>query len=129
MAADIRIGKVSSVNYDDGLVRVTYPDKDDSTTTEIPVFSFTDEYKMPKVDSKVLVIHLSDGSSAGVVLGHFWDSGNKPPEAGSNEFHKELADNYGDATVHCKDRKITIYGDIIELKADTKIILNAPTVE
>ena len=41
----IRIGRVSSVNYDEGMISVTYPDLDDSTTDEFPVFSFTDEYK------------------------------------------------------------------------------------
>ena len=74
----IRIGKVSSVNAGSGMVRVTYPDKDDSVTAELPVFSFTDEYKMPKVGSQVLVVHLSNGTSAGVCLGHYWNKSNKP---------------------------------------------------
>ena len=56
--SEIRIGKVSSVNYAQGMIRVTYPDRDNSVTAEIPMFSFTDEYKMPKVGSQVLVVHL-----------------------------------------------------------------------
>ena len=62
----IRIGRVSSVNYDEGMISVTYPDLDDSTTDEFPVFSFTDEYKMPGIGQEVLVIHLSTGSLLGL---------------------------------------------------------------
>ena len=38
----IRIGRVSSVNYKSGMVKVTYPDLDDSVTDDFPVFSLTD---------------------------------------------------------------------------------------
>ena len=43
----IRMGKVSSIDYANGMISVTYPDLDNSTTDTFPVFSLTDEYKMP----------------------------------------------------------------------------------
>ena len=45
----IRIGKVSSVDYGSGMIKVTYPDLDNSVTDDLPYLTFNDEYKMPKV--------------------------------------------------------------------------------
>ena len=109
----VRIGKVSSVNAPDGMVRVTYPDKDDSVTAEIPMFSFTDEYKMPKVGSQVLVVHLSNGTSAGVCLGHYWNGSNTPPV--SSGFRKELGGSYGDAYISFEGGTVTIHAPTIVL--------------
>lgn len=57
----IRIGKVSSIDYANGMISVTYPDMDGATTDNFPVFSLTDEYKMPGIGQEVLVLHLSNG--------------------------------------------------------------------
>ena len=46
---NIRIGRVSSIDYGNGMISVTYPDLDDSVTDDLPVFSMGDEYKMPPV--------------------------------------------------------------------------------
>ena len=43
----IRIGKVSSVDYGSGMIKVTYPDLDNSVTDDLPYLTFIDEYKMP----------------------------------------------------------------------------------
>ena len=45
--SEIRIGRVSSVDYESGMVRVTYRDKDDSVTINLPTMNFNDEYRMP----------------------------------------------------------------------------------
>lgn len=63
----IRIGKVSSVDYGSGMIKVTYPDLDNSVTDDLPYLTFNDEYKMPKVGASVLVVHLSNGSAMGIV--------------------------------------------------------------
>ena len=48
MANDIfRVGKVSSIDYAAGLVRVAYPDKDNSVTAPLPMLCT--EYNMPQV--------------------------------------------------------------------------------
>ena len=62
----VRFGKISSVNYEAGTVRVVYHEKDDCVTSEIPLLSF--EYMMPEVDDAVLVLHLSNGAEVGVVI-------------------------------------------------------------
>lgn len=99
----IRVGNVSSINYKKGLIEVTYPDLDDSVTDALPVFNFTGEYKMPKVGDEVLVIHLSNGESAGIVMGRFWEEDNLPPAYGQNFFRKELGEDYGEAFIQYKD--------------------------
>ena len=38
----IRIGKVSSVDYGSGMIKVTYPDLDNSVTDDLPYLTFKD---------------------------------------------------------------------------------------
>lgn len=102
----IRIGRVSSVNDTSGLVSVTYTGLDDSTTDEFPVFSFTDEYKMPGIGQEVLVLHLSNGQSAGIVMGRMWNNQNQPPKSENSVFRKELGKVYGEAYIEYGDGNI-----------------------
>lgn len=95
MNANIRLGKISSIDYAKGMARVVYHEKDDDVTRLIPLLSH--EYKMPPVGSQVLVVHLSNGTEAGVVLGRPWSDKNAPPEGGANLYRKDLGQNPGDA--------------------------------
>ena len=52
MAAEIRLGKISSIDYAKGMARVVYHEKDDDVTRLIPLISH--EYKMPPVGSRSL---------------------------------------------------------------------------
>ena len=79
-----RIGKVSGVDYERGMVRVTYPDREGVVTDWMPVLSLTGEYKMPPIGGSVAVCQLKTGG--GVVLGRIWDGGTKPLEAGKGLF-------------------------------------------
>lgn len=120
----IRIGKVSSINKKKGMISVTYPDLDNSTTGEFPVFSFTDEYKMPSVGAEVLVLHLSNGQSAGIVLGRFWNELNIPPIASG--FRKEMGDAYGESYMGYNNGELVIHADKIVIDG-AKIILKGNT--
>ena len=85
MADDlIRIGRVSSIDYEAGMIEVTYPDRDNAVTDAFPVLSFNSEYKMPAIGENILVLHLSNGTAAGVVLGTFWNSSNRPEVSGKD---------------------------------------------
>lgn len=90
---EIRVGKVSSVNYTAGTVRIVYPDKSEKGTAELPVFCGIGEYQMPKVDDQVLVVHLSNDSSVGIVMGRFWSGSFLPPQSGEGVYHKRLSDD------------------------------------
>lgn len=90
----IRIGRISSINPAEGLVRVTYPDLDNAVTSEIPLFMMNGEYKMPKVGSNCLVVHLSNGQAAGICLGGYWSEEDVPPETGADVFRKDMIGGY-----------------------------------
>lgn len=90
---NIRIGTVGTVNYQKAMVSVVYTDMNDLATAELPYFSFTGEYKMPKIGEQVLVLHLSNGESFGVVLGGFYSEEDIPKETGEGLFYKQLTDS------------------------------------
>ena len=57
MNANIRLGKISSIDYAKGMARVVYHEKDDDVTRLIPLLSH--EYKMPPVGSQVCLLYTS----------------------------------------------------------------------
>lgn len=118
----VRIGKVSTVNYKTGMIQVTYPEFDDSVTAEFPVLSFTDEYKMPKIGQEVLVLHLSSGQSAGILLGKYWNKGNLPPNygQGKNVFNKEIDEEFGKVYINYKDKTLTVYDEVGDVNLEIK---------
>lgn len=111
MVKAVRKGRVSSVDYDNGMISVTYPDDDDNTTVKNASFSWTDEYKMPRVGEFVLVVHETDGD-ANYVLGRLWNKRNTCLHTGSEVWRKELApnDKYGKCYMDYDDEeeKLTI---------------------
>lgn len=91
----LRIGKISSVNYKSGTARVTYEDRGDSTTNELPFLAWT--YWMPKVEDKVLVGHLSNGSTSAVILGPVWHEEHRPADFGADLYRQEMSNTPGKA--------------------------------
>lgn len=110
----IRVGRVSKIDFDNGMVAVTYPDLDDSVTSFLSVVSFNDEYKMPEVGDEVLVVHLSSGQSRGLVLGHYWNKTNLSEHTGEGVYRKEFGQDYGEAYMDY-DGELEIYAPSIRL--------------
>ena len=116
----IRIGKISSVEYDTGMVRVVYHDQDDAVSRPIPLLSF--EYLMPEVDDQVLVLHLSNGTEAGIVIGRPWSGKRKPPESGEGLYRKDFANEFGKAYLRFamqEDEKMTLHVKNLVIEADS----------
>lgn len=130
MNSDIRIGKVSEVNYDTGMLRVTYTDKGKATTAEMPFANYNDEYNMPKVGSSVIVAHLSNGSSRGVVLGTVWNRKNKPTESGESLYRKDLSKTKGAAMYRYDDDtgEYLLKAPNIEINGVNKTTVDGPRV-
>lgn len=130
---EIRVGKISSVDYTSGTVRVVYEDQDDAVTRPIPLLSF--EYLMPEVDDMVLVLHLSNGTEAGVVIGRPWSDQRVPPESGQGLYRKDFHNEVGKAflrfsekdnetmTLHVKN--LVIEAENVTAKAEKDIVLDA----
>lgn len=85
-----RIGEVSSVDAETGMVSVIYHDKDEAVTQMLPYATFNDEYKLPQIGAKVVVLHLSNGQEMGIVLGTYWNKSN--PSGIPGMYHKNLGE-------------------------------------
>lgn len=94
---DMRIGKVSSINYETGMMRVTYTDKNNSVTREFPMLNYGGQYHMPEVGQSVAVAHLSNGSSRGVILGTVWNKNNLPAEGKKGVYRQDFSKTTGAA--------------------------------
>lgn len=118
----IRVGRVSTVNYKAGTAKVVYRDRDDMVTGELPMLS--SEYLMPKPDDMVLVLHLKNAPSRGVIVGPIYNDDNRPGISGKNKYHKKLTDDVqfkadgGDFTVKTSG-KVTIDADSIVFKGSS----------
>lgn len=88
MGADIRIGTVSSIDPETGMVRVMYQDRGREVTQPLPYATFGEEFRMPAPGARVLVLHLGSGSEMGVVLGTYWNRNN--PAGNPGLYHKDL---------------------------------------
>lgn len=95
MSQVLRIGKVSSINYANGTARVTYEDRGGNTTGELPFLAWT--YWMPKIEDRVLVGALSNGSTSAVILGPVWYEGHRPAASGAGLYRQEMGSAPGEA--------------------------------
>ncbi len=120
----IRVGRVSSIDYASGMIKVVYTDKDNSVTRSIPYLNMNGEYKMPNIDDMVLVLHLSNGSAMAIVAGTFWNEANKPVEGGKGLFRKELGREPGEAYFrYDSDKKeLSIKADVIKFLTPNETI-------
>lgn len=98
-----RIGTVSSVNPETGMVSVVFEDRGGEVTELLPYATFNDEFKLPQLGAKVIVVHLSNGGEMGIVLGTYWNEYNAAGNPGI--FHKDLG---GGAYINYKDGILTI---------------------
>lgn len=98
-----RTGKVSSIDYKTGMIQVVYTDKDNAVTAKLPYANFNNEYSMPKIGEQVIVAHMSNGSSRGVVLGTMWNKKNIPEESGKGIYRKELSKTKGASYIRYDD--------------------------
>ena len=64
---------------------------------------------MPGIGQEVLVLHMSNGQSAGIVMGRYWNKGNRPPVSGENIFRKELGKAFGEAYIQYSGGNITLH--------------------
>lgn len=117
----IRTGYVSSVNAAAGKIRVAYTDSATGDSAEMPYFSFGGIYKMPQKGQMVLCLHLSNGSSSGIVLGAFWNDVNIPPVSGENAFWMDLA---AGAFLKAVGGAVTLKGSSITLSAGNNITVD-----
>lgn len=129
--SEIRVGRVSSINYESGMARVTYHDKDDSVTSEFPILTNNDEYRMPQIGQDVLVAHLSNGSSRGAIIGTLWNKKYTPNETGEELYRKDLSRKTDAAYIKYSDEtgEYLIKVANLHLNGVNKAVLDGPKLE
>lgn len=129
--SEVRFGEISSIDYDNGMARVTYRDKDQTVTADFAMLNFNDEYRMPKIGQQVVVAHLSNGSSRGVILGEIWNKKNVPREPGRQIYRKDLSHGKDIAYIRYDDRtgEYLVKAANLHLNGVNKSIFDGPEVE
>lgn len=111
----IRIGRVSSINPLKCTAKVTFPDKDDMVSDELPILTIgtnkTKAYFLPAIDTQVLCIFLPNNSGKGIndgfILGCIYSDEDMPVE--NNE--KVVSINFDDGSyIRFDNGNIEIYG-------------------
>lgn len=123
MSSEFRIGYVSSIDYENGMCEVTYPDRDDTVTDKVP-FLANREYVMPQVDDTVAVLHPADAPEDAVVLGTIWNQKKKPAEGKEKLYRKDYSNVDGQAY-----RKFDGSSKELTDKVEGKKILEAKKLE
>lgn len=115
-AAIIRLGKISSINYELGRARVLYEDRDNSVTSELPFLAW--QFNMPKINDLVVVACFSNGTVSGVILGAIYHLANKPFNGSSGLFRQEMSNTKNRAVIEYNEKtnKMFIKAPHIELE-------------
>ena len=126
----IRVGRVSKIDYTNGMISVTFPDLDDATSALLSTASFNDEYKMPEIGDNVLTVHLPSGQARGVVLGKMWnEETNKPKGSGKTKYRKEFGHTYGEAYTEFTDGgTLKLHAPAIKFETDAGSITVAEII-
>ncbi len=121
--SEVRVGYVSSIDYENGFCEVHYPDRDDTVTEMVPFLS-NREYQTPEVEDMVLVLHPGDSPEDAVVLGTIWNEKIKPVEGKKGIYRKEFSNKDGQAY-----RKFDADAKELTDKVKGKKILEAESME
>lgn len=121
--SEVRVGYVSSIDYENGLCEIHYPDRDDTVTEMVPFLS-NREYRTPEVEDMVLVLHPGDSPEDAVVVGTTWNEKNKPTEGKKGTYRKEYSNKNGQAY-----RKFDADAKELTDKVKGKKILEAESLE
>jgi phage baseplate assembly protein gpV len=120
----VKIGIVNAVYPDIGKVKVSFPDKDNRMSRELPMLNF--EYDMPEIKDQVICIFLPNGTEAGFCLGSFHSKVDPPPTTNGDLHWKVLGNesffNIDKKTglANLKLKKLVIDGDV-EINGSLKI--------
>lgn len=114
----VRIGRVTSVNPTEGRVKVAYEDSR-SSSLPLPMLSMNNEYFMPKIGDRVLIVHMDNGSSKGFVFGTFYGGGSQPK---ANSGYRK---DFDGACLICEDGHYQLQAVQVTLNAESSIALLA----
>jgi len=92
----IRHGIVSSINYENCTAQVTFPDREDIVTRDLPILQNKTQddqyYYMPDVGERVYVLMDPVAPSRGVILGSYYDDKRQPIDPDPNKTYISFKD-------------------------------------
>lgn len=128
----VRIGKITSIDYEKGMASVVYTDRNNEPSPQFPFFSVT--YDMPKINDTAVVLLLQNSTTKGFILGIPWSRAKVPRKGGKGIFFKEFSDG-SYISYNAETKQMEVYVNNIVLKSVTaqNIIvsggINAETIE
>lgn len=122
----IRVGTVSSINYEKGLIQVTYADRENAVSGELPCFSHC--YDMPEIGDKVVVIYMTNSNHEGFVLGKYYNEQNLPIKYGKGILHKPLQQYGSEIEYQQNEDNFCIKSGTIVLKAKNIVLQSDDTI-
>lgn len=118
-APQVRTGRVSKINYEDGTYEVTYADRGGAVTCPINAVS-NGRYKMPEIGDIVCVEHNGNGTVMGSTMGTVWNRRNKPVNGRQGLYRQEFGRTKGKAYEEYDDTT-----GVLQTNADTGIRRNS----
>lgn len=92
----IKVGEVSSVDYENGTARVVFDDEEGYVSNDLQVIQKNtienQDYWMPDVGEDVLCLFIPNGEEDGFILGSFYADEIKPPKSGENKRYVKFKD-------------------------------------
>jgi len=126
----IRIGIVSAIFPERGTAKVTFPDRDDIVSRELPVMvpcTLEDKwYYMPDVGERVRCLFDPEAPSRGLIMGSYYDDTRVPPFGNKNKAYVFFKDK----TLIEYDRELHLLTVHIPSKGDRSVgVFTADDIE
>ena len=123
-----RVGRVSSVNGKTCTAKVTFPDKDDMVSDDLPIVIIgshgTKGYWLPEIDTQVLCCFLPNpsgrGMNQGFIIGGFYSTQDPPEETDPDV----RCLKFPDGSFFRYDGKGTIH-----IHASSHLVLTSPRID
>lgn len=92
----VKVGEVSSVDYEKGTARVVFDDEESFVSNDLQVLQRNtqdnQDFWMPDVGEDVVCLFLPNGMEDGFILGSFYADEVAPPESGENKRYVKFKD-------------------------------------
>lgn len=132
----IRVGVVSSVNDAAPTARVTFADRDDIVSYDLPVLvkntKDNKDYWVPEVDEQVLCLFLPSGVEQGFILGSFYSDGVTPPASTGAKRRTVFGDGTSveyDRDSHTLTVDVPPSGGNVIVNAQASVTVNSPKID
>jgi phage baseplate assembly protein V len=132
----IRVGVVSSTNDEKLTARVTFADRDDVVSYDLPVLvknsGENKDYWVPEVAEQVLCLFLPIGVEQGFILGSFYSDDVPPPATTKEKRRTVFKDGTSveyDREAHTLTVDVPPDGGKVIVNAHTSVVVNSPKID